>query len=350
LPVIIKNNVATELGITNGQEATVFGWKEGVGNFGQRIIETLFVNLVNPPTDVQFEGLPKNVVPLSRTSVNVQCQLPDDKTLHVMRSQVDVQINFAMTDFASQAYYTALSRSASAAGTIIIGAFDKQKITGRASSSLRQEFRDLEFLDEISKLRYLGKLPENMYDAPRRCDLIAAFRETQSTAYTPPHLHRALKWTPRDPYVVESEVEHEWRILGPESTKPTNPEAKDAVALGTECNLPSQSLKRKCSSPQNRVDSKNAFTDEAFTETFTQAPVGPKWANNSCAYDSVLSIIYNMWLPLSRRDKFTLDTRAETLLKWQVENGSLDISAARERLRLRMHSADAFKYPIVLAA
>jgi hypothetical protein len=58
-----------------------------------------------------------------------------------------------------QAYYTALSRSLSADGTVILQGFDAQKITGKASGALRQEFRDLELLDEITKLQYLSKLP-----------------------------------------------------------------------------------------------------------------------------------------------------------------------------------------------
>ncbi|EIW56600.1 uncharacterized protein TRAVEDRAFT_98351, partial [Trametes versicolor FP-101664 SS1] len=36
--------------------------------------------------------------------------------------------------------------------------FDPRKFTGGISGSLRQEFRELELLDEITKLRYLGKI------------------------------------------------------------------------------------------------------------------------------------------------------------------------------------------------
>ena len=68
--------------------------------------------------------------------------------------------NFAMTDFASQgktrpqnpvdlnncrshqAYYTALSRSSTAKGTIILQGFEPKKITGRASGALRQELHN----------------------------------------------------------------------------------------------------------------------------------------------------------------------------------------------------------------
>ena len=75
-----------------------------------------------------------------------------------------------MTDYASQeksrpknpvhlssyhshmSYYTCLSRSTSAAGTIIQG-FDSSVITRGCSGYLRQEFREHEILDDITKLR-----------------------------------------------------------------------------------------------------------------------------------------------------------------------------------------------------
>jgi len=86
--------------------------------------------------------LPENVVPLTCSSTTVKASLPNDDTILISRIQVEVLVNFAMTDFASQgktriknpvdlnnlrthqAYYTALSRSSSAKGTIILQGFD----------------------------------------------------------------------------------------------------------------------------------------------------------------------------------------------------------------------------------
>jgi hypothetical protein len=51
---------------------------------------------------VKLDGLPLNVVPLTRTSVTTSCRLPDDTSLTVSRSQVEAMQNFAMTDYASQ--------------------------------------------------------------------------------------------------------------------------------------------------------------------------------------------------------------------------------------------------------
>ncbi|KAF8868708.1 hypothetical protein BD779DRAFT_1426872, partial [Infundibulicybe gibba] len=156
MPIMIRTNSATELCITRGQEGTVYGWQAEVGSCGQNILGVLFVRLINPPQQVQFIDLPENVVPIMRTSSNTLCYLPDDSTVSITRCQVEVLPNFAMTDYVSQgktrtynvvdlnnsylhqSYYTALSRSASTAGTVILQGFDARKITGGASGALRQ--------------------------------------------------------------------------------------------------------------------------------------------------------------------------------------------------------------------
>ena len=78
-------------------------------------------------------------------------------------SQVKVIPSFSMIDYASQgktpiynimdlnnltshqAYYTALSQSASVAGTLILQGFDPKMITGCATSALQQEFRSWKY-------------------------------------------------------------------------------------------------------------------------------------------------------------------------------------------------------------
>jgi hypothetical protein len=53
-----------------------------------------------------------------------------------------------------QSYYTALSRSSSTAGTVLIQNFAEHKITGGISGWLRQEFHELNVLDVVTRLRY----------------------------------------------------------------------------------------------------------------------------------------------------------------------------------------------------
>ncbi|KAJ7315245.1 hypothetical protein DFH08DRAFT_715897, partial [Mycena albidolilacea] len=156
LPIMIRNNDATELCITKGQEGRVVGWQKAVGNQNQQILDTLFVELISPPKTIHIDGLPPNIVALPKTTKKIWCTLPDDKTVQINREQVLVLPNFAMTDYASQgktrpinivdlnnckdhfSYYTALSRSSTAKGTVILQGMDPYKITKGIHGSLRQ--------------------------------------------------------------------------------------------------------------------------------------------------------------------------------------------------------------------
>lgn len=127
LPVMIRSNLATELCITRGQEAIVYGWNSSLGSRGQMLLDTLFVKLINPPSTVTFHGLPENVVPVYKTSTGIYCTLADDTKVHITHSQVELFPNVSMTDYSSQgktrvynvvdlnnsknhqSYYTALS-------------------------------------------------------------------------------------------------------------------------------------------------------------------------------------------------------------------------------------------------
>ncbi|TFK64421.1 hypothetical protein BDN72DRAFT_774602, partial [Pluteus cervinus] len=156
LPVMIRHNFATELCITKGQEGEVYGWTYKLGNRNQKILDTLFVKLVNPPQNVQFDHLPPNVVPVPSTTSTIDCLLKNDAHISITRVQVAIVPNFAMTDYASQgktrasnvvhlnncrnhqSIYTALSRGTSIEGTLIMDGLNVKKITGGCTGSLRQ--------------------------------------------------------------------------------------------------------------------------------------------------------------------------------------------------------------------
>src|SRR6185369_16853127 len=125
---------------------------------------------------VQIPNLPPNVVPVSTDTRTLSCHLPDGNIVKIKREQIPVIPNFAMTDYCSQgrtrpfnvihlnncrthqSYYTCLSRSASHYGSLILNGINDKVITGGISGSLRQEFRELEVLDDITKLKYENKL------------------------------------------------------------------------------------------------------------------------------------------------------------------------------------------------
>ena len=219
LPVMIRNNDATELCITKGQEGHIVGWKSGIGSRGQAVLDTLFVKLDHPAKKINIEGLPENVVPLMKIKKTVKCTFPNSISIPVCRSQVHVLPNFAMTVYSSQgktrpnnvvilnscrdhlSYYTALSRSSTAEGTVIIQGFNPSKITCGASGYLRQEFRELELMDEISKLRFENCLP-SIINGHLRNAIIRQYQNFKGESYVPQIVPHTLKWTKSDPMNV----------------------------------------------------------------------------------------------------------------------------------------------------
>ena len=102
MPVMIRNNDATELCITKGQEGFVVGWQASKGPHNKRVLDTLFVKLNNPPQLVQIPGLPDNVVPIVKSTKTITCMFLSDIKESIERQQVWIQPNFAMTCHASQ--------------------------------------------------------------------------------------------------------------------------------------------------------------------------------------------------------------------------------------------------------
>jgi hypothetical protein len=178
-----------------------------------------------------LEGLPVNVVPLTKLSTSVNCVTPSNIAIKITRTQVPVLPNFAMTDYSSQgktravnvvdlnsckshmAYYTALSRSASSKETVILQGFDERKITCKISGYLRQEFRELELLDEITRLTYEDLLPKHINENLRNA-LIRQFQIYKGTDYIPPSVPNQLKWTVKDPMeLLPIVADSPWQVI-----------------------------------------------------------------------------------------------------------------------------------------
>jgi len=75
-------------------------------------------------------------------------------------------------------------------------------VTGGASGALRQEFRELELLDDIVCMKYEGKLPVTVV-GDRRQTLIHSFRTWKGENYVPVHVHNAIHWGNRDAFPIE---------------------------------------------------------------------------------------------------------------------------------------------------
>ena len=214
--VMIRNIDDIELCITKGQEGDVVGWQAGRGIHEQHLLDTLFIKLDTPARTVKIDGLPKIVGPITRGSKNVECQE------YINRSQVWALLDFSINDYTSQgkirpknsvdvskcrsqqSHYTYLSRSATASGTLIVQSFSPQFITCGVSGYLRQEFCELGLLDEITKLRYEGKFPDDIQGKFRN-SLIRTYQKWKGTDCVPPFTHPAWTWSAKDPMPLLSD-------------------------------------------------------------------------------------------------------------------------------------------------
>ena len=343
--------------MTHGQEGFVHGWQSKRGSSGQLVLDTLFVKLKDPPTRVEVPGLPENIVPVYPTTTNIDAMLPNDEKFHVAHSQVEVLINFSMTDFASQgktrpwnvcdlnnlrshqSYYTALSRSATAEGTLILQGFDPKVITGRCSGALRQEFRELELLDEITRLRHSRKLPLTITGDTRN-NLMTAFREWKGEQYVPHNVHPSIRWSKTSPW-LESEVlnlDERLEMLEKQRQKKKKFEKKEDEVLvnssivsvtksygilgasvsevGNSKSIQQNGKRRRSSGLQVQRHASCEVSTRAATKRrigrpslvnslllhagHYDAPIGCRWSQNSCAYDSVFTPLFGLWCSSNR--------------------------------------------------
>jgi uncharacterized protein DUF6570/helitron helicase-like protein/PIF1-like helicase len=311
LPVMIRHNYATEICMTRGQEGYVVGWQSKTGSKGQRTLDTLFIELKNPPAEIHIDGLPKNIVPLYPTTNSIQVYLPNDERYYISRTQVEVLVNFAMTDFGSQGktrpynvtylnnlsshqgYYTALSRSATASGTLILQGFDAKKITGGCSGALRQEFRELELLDDITSVSYAGKLPATVCGVTRN-NIIQAFRAWKGDQYVPKLVHPVIRWSKRDP-LPESCV-YDLKESMAVNTTTAMKKKRTISELQPEGQIENDYEEDMPVTKKRRRHGPTTAASAVAPSTVTYiVPVGMVWSQNSCAYDSIFTIIFAIW-------------------------------------------------------
>jgi hypothetical protein len=228
-----------------------------------------------------------------------------------------------------QSYYTALSRSASAGGTVILQGFDAKKITGGASGALRQEFRELELLDNITLLHYNRKLHATVIGECRN-DLITAFRKIKGEHYVPHAVYKAIRWSGSDVFQLSSDLNvTSWRIENQSNASTKRPRLPSATisayvsAKGTKSESSIYTKKHKISSNQKLLTPKRKKTEHQKNSQhhcpMLSQPRGTQWHNNSCAFDAVISILYNInWASLQRALNRLFNQTLHTPLKKSV--------------------------------
>ena len=231
-----------------------------------------------------------------------------------------------MTDYASQgktrpsnvvdlnschnhlSYYTALSRSATCEGFVIVQGFDPSKITFGASGYLRQEFRELELLDDITRLRYNGQLPESI-NGRLHNSVLHQYQQLKGKGYCPQNVMGPIRWSELYPMQTFQVItDSSWTV----TTKSTTHKANEEVEIQSQkkiknvpgCFVPAQgskaiasTLKRKAEEGLNSDEPKSKKIKASFGPT-PEIPVGILWdsVNYSCSYDSLLTILCEIWI------------------------------------------------------
>ena len=184
-------------------------------------------------------------------------------------------------------YYTCLSRSASAEGTVVVQGFDAKKITNGISGYLRQEFRELNLLDEITTLRYNNALPTHI-NSDLRNPLIRSYQLWQKND-TSSTWHPALRWKQHESHIKEPEDNDLWHL-----TKEKQAQHKSESLKRKKRKLSIQKLE-----PALSIEhvSKKSKTSEFAVDSYETGPVGFIWdkLNWSCSYDAVLTIFLRIW-------------------------------------------------------
>ncbi|KAF8874594.1 hypothetical protein BD779DRAFT_1412470, partial [Infundibulicybe gibba] len=145
---------------------------------------------------------------------------------------------------------------------------------------LCQEFRELELLDEIVRLRYEGRLPKSIH-GDRQTTLIHLYREVKGMSYVPSIVHKAIRWAKSDPFLEPVVEDTPWLIIPQSAHKKVN-ERSPQISPGQH---PKKKAKKIVIPMGNR----------SSVSQMTRMPQGTEWSNNSCAYDTVLSILHCVW-------------------------------------------------------
>ncbi|KAF5345450.1 hypothetical protein D9758_013654 [Tetrapyrgos nigripes] len=381
MPVMIRYNSATELCITKGQEGYVHGWKAKTGKHGKLVLDVLFIKLhkpPNPPAPIKFDGLPENVVPITRNTVRIECKLSDDSEIAISRTQVEILPNFAMTDFASQgktrdwnvvdihnsrdfrAIYTALSRSSCADQTLILQGFNTNLLTGgiKNKGGYRQELRELELLDEITRLKYLGILSPSVF-GDHRSSLIKSFRTVQGINFVPASVHKSIEWNDSDPLPDTFDSGETWQIISAdnETDQKNKRQLKGnfKTAKGaTQNETKGRTLKRKAqaeeperpsTTPKKKIKEDVPAQIQRNSASYLSYP-SLRWFLNSCAYDSAIILLYYLYVNHFEIEMSHFTQILSMDLLDAFRSGITDLTAARENVRRGLHNIDseAFSY------
>ena len=111
------------------------------------------------------------------------------------------------------------------------------------------------------------------------------------TNFNPPGLHPSLSWSDKSPFehcVVSFSWNHDFHC----SNEP--PGGSSGRADQVEENPDINRLKRKFV-PLDQHELQSSARAPSIPHLISFMPCGPSWTNNSCAYDALTAVLYNIW-------------------------------------------------------
>ncbi|KAJ7759745.1 hypothetical protein DFH07DRAFT_741055, partial [Mycena maculata] len=164
------------------------------------------------------------------------------------------------------------------------------------SGYLRQELRELEILDNITRMRCEGTLPRSVTGIYRR-RLIRSYYAWKSSHRDPAYFHPAMKWkASMGPRVPEAIVYSEWRPTVAKSKKRSNAVIdEEPKSFGAQ--PPAKRTKPTVHVHADSMSITSVSREPVTARSAIHKPAGLVWDARdwSCGYDAIFTILANLW-------------------------------------------------------
>ncbi len=188
-------------------------------------------------------------------------------------------------------------------------------------------------LDDITDKHYRGKTTLLLGDSNRNL-LIKTYREAQGLLYVPPFTHKAIRWNKKDSllepeihnigwHIARSIDENEKVVDGKimknivhmSDNQRTQKRVHDVIMTPEK----QKNTAGKVISPPHKIH-KAQNTNNPHQLLFNHVLKGFEWSENSCAYDSVLIILFAVWTDNPQHKTFAdMTSNAAITLKHTFE-------------------------------
>ncbi|KAF8416918.1 hypothetical protein L210DRAFT_3356953, partial [Boletus edulis BED1] len=154
------------------------------------------------------------------------------------------------------------------------------------SGWLHNEFRELELLNDITLLKFNNKLPSTVIGHTRN-NLINNFRKWKGEMYNPEWVHSSIRWSSSDPLVHEK-VDIEWRLVD------RSKKSCDAATITQN--------HRTTQGNGSKPITYKVIPNNSSSVITSLDRVTLKWnsADWSCAYDSLFTLLFGIWIEQPR--------------------------------------------------